>query len=223
MQDISIGTYLRMALIASALGLNPAAAAVEFAGEVTIEATIPRAGDFLGFGFDSLWMMNGTKLLRINPSDNSVTEIPIGGAVGRYRGIAIGGDAVWVPDTGSDTIYKIDPQKNQVILKMAAELGYSEGSIGVGADSVWAITGLDAKQLTRYDAQTGRDLAKLALPAQSSGVIFDFDAVWITASVSNELYRVDPATNRITATISLNSGPPFSDLRKWLRLGSQPR
>jgi streptogramin lyase len=209
MEDISIGTYLRMALFGFAVGLSLPAAAADFSGEVSIEATIPRAGDFLGFGFDSLWMMSGIELLRINPSDNSVTEIPVEGAVGRYRGIAIGEDAVWVPDTGNDTIYKIDPQKNQVILKIPAQLSDSEGSIGVGADSVWAVTGFDSKQLTRFDAQTGSELAKLELPAGSAAVIFDFDAVWVTGSIDNELYRIDPATNLIADTIPLHSSPRF--------------
>ena len=77
-----------------------------------------------------------SKLLQRNPSYNSVTEIPVEGAVGRYSGIAIGEDAVWVPDTGNDTIYKIDPKKNQVILKIPAQLSNSEGSIGVGTDFV---------------------------------------------------------------------------------------
>ena len=48
MQDISIGIYLRMALFGFAIGLSFPAAGADFSGEVSIEATIPRAGDFLG-------------------------------------------------------------------------------------------------------------------------------------------------------------------------------
>jgi hypothetical protein len=104
--------------------------------EVSIEAKIEREGDFLGFGFDSLWMMSGRKLVRINPADNSVIDIPIEGAVGRYAAMAIGDDAVWVPAVGSRTIYKVDPKTNQMVLAIPAELVDSEGSIGVSDDAV---------------------------------------------------------------------------------------
>jgi hypothetical protein len=53
-----------MLLVAFVFGLSPPAAAVDFAGQVSIAATIPRSGYFLGFGFDSLWMMSGAELVR---------------------------------------------------------------------------------------------------------------------------------------------------------------
>ena len=65
--------------------------------EVSIEATIPRDGDFMGFGFNSLWMMSGGKLARISAGDNSVLDIPVKGAVGQYRSMAVGEGAVWCP------------------------------------------------------------------------------------------------------------------------------
>ncbi len=36
--------------------------------DIAIEAEIPRGGDFMGFGFDSLWIMSGMRLARINPA-----------------------------------------------------------------------------------------------------------------------------------------------------------
>ena len=177
----------------------------EPAREVSIQAKIPRRGDFMGFGFDSLWMMSGFRLARINPSDNSVIDIPIEGAIGVYRGIAIGEGAVWVPDIGSNTIYKLESAKNQVItkIKISAGLFDSEGSIGVGEGSVWAITGSTAKDsLTRYNAESGAEEARISLPTVGSAVIVDFGSVWITATGTSELYRVDPTINQLIGTIS---------------------
>ena len=206
-----MGISLRVALALLPFALSPCAAAEDLAGGLSVEATIPRSGDFMGFGFDSLWMMSGTVLIRVNPSDNSVVEIPVAGAVGRYRGVAIGEQAVWVPDTGGKTIYKIDPQTNQIALKIPAELsGGSEGSVGVGAGSVWAVTGVGSDtRLTRYDAKSGDVQATIAVSSGCSGVIFDFGSVWITGTIEDELYRVDPEANRITATIPLRTTPRF--------------
>ena len=50
--------------------------------KLEVQAKIPRPGDFMAFGFGSLWMMSGAKMLRVNPTDNSVTEIMVAGATG---------------------------------------------------------------------------------------------------------------------------------------------
>jgi hypothetical protein len=61
---------------------------------LTIEAEIPRRGDFLGFGFGSLWMMSGIRLVRVDASNNSVVDIQLDSALGVYRGVAVGEGAV---------------------------------------------------------------------------------------------------------------------------------
>ena len=61
----------------------------------------------------------------------------------------------------------------------------------------------------RYDAATGAETAKIDLPSASSGVIVDFGSVWVTGTENGELYRVDPKTDQIAATIGVNSQPRF--------------
>jgi len=51
-------------------------------------------GGYLCVGFGSVWMMNDRNLTRIALADNAVTEIPIDGATGRWRRIAVGEGAV---------------------------------------------------------------------------------------------------------------------------------
>jgi streptogramin lyase len=192
------------------------AGAEEIVGDARIEATIPQTGNVMGVGFDSVWMMSleTKKLLRINPSDNSVTEIPILGTVGPFAnaGLALGEGAVWVPDHGRSMIYKIDPKTNRVAKEIPGDLlgGGTLGpraldGIAVGERAVWAIT--DHKELRRYSAKDGAQEAAVSLPSQSSGVVVAFGSVWITGTGNDELYRVDPTTNQIAATIDLRSNP----------------
>lgn len=54
---------------------------------VRIEATIAQPGSFIAAGFDALRIMSleTNKLIRVNPSENSVTEIPVAGPSGHLQ------------------------------------------------------------------------------------------------------------------------------------------
>ena len=174
---------------------------------------MPAAAADMAFGFDALWTMSDGEMVRINAVDNSVIEIEVPGSedagllmeLDRYRGIAVGEGAIWVPDMASSTIYKIDPEQNEVVLAIATDIFGSRGSIGVGEGSVWVIT-FDSrdKTLTRYEADTGTVEAKIDLPEASNGVLVAYGSVWVTAARRAEVYRIDLKTNQIVATIGIH-------------------
>jgi virginiamycin B lyase len=175
--------------------------------KLVIEAEIQRNGDFMGFGFGSLWLMSGSNLIRVDPSNNSVTEIDIDGS-SKHRMFAIGEGAVWVPDVGKGMIFKVDPNKGAVVKEIPAQMLSTEGSIGVGEGSVWVVTAEALeKALTRFNADTGVAEAKISLPSSSTGVLVDFGSVWVTGTGNGELYRIDPKTNAIGSTIKLHDTP----------------
>jgi streptogramin lyase len=206
--------YLKTAICAAMLSIAALTQTTqnvkaETTGEITIVATIPKGGDFMDFGFDSLWMMSGRKLVRINPADNTFIATPIKGALGSYPGILAGKDAIWIPDFGTKTIYKVDPQTSGVMMEIPCDLVEQEGRIGADENSVWAVIGSERDQLTRYDAASGKVTATIPLPAPGAGVVVGFGSVWVTSPEKSELYRVDPSTNKIIATIGLRAKPRF--------------
>ena len=83
----------------------------------------------------------------------------------------------------------------------------TEGTVGVGEDSVWAVTENDT--LTRINANSGEVEAKISLPDDGASVVVDFGSAWVTSTFKDELYRVDPKTNAVAATIPLNRYPRF--------------
>ncbi len=180
--------------------------------ELNIQATIPRSGYGLDVGFGSVWMMSEGRLARINLVDNSVIDIDIpmeGGAsladIDKYRGIAVGEGAVWVPDMGSSTIYKIDPQSNTVVMKIPTDIFGSQGNIGVGEGAIWVVTFDNRdKTLTRYNAESGAVEAKIVLPRPGKGVLVEGGSIWVTAADQAELYRIDPKSNQLLSTIPIN-------------------
>jgi hypothetical protein len=69
---MSVVTLLALVSITTTVG------AEETTREARVEVTIPQSGNVMGVGFNFLWMMSLTtnKIIRINPDDNSVTEMP---------------------------------------------------------------------------------------------------------------------------------------------------
>ena len=83
----------------------------------------------------------------------------------------------------SSTILKVDPQSNSVVLSITTNFFGSRGSIGVGEGAVWVITFDDHdKTLTRYNAFSGAEEARIALPRAGKGVLVAHGSVWVTAS-----------------------------------------
>lgn len=205
--------FVQLALIfACMFMLTPALAADELSiDQLVVQAKIPRRGDFMAFGFDSLWMMGNGKLLRVNSTDNSVIEIPVAGSTGDNRGIAVGEGAVWIPNTSTKTIYKVDPISNSVIQKLAANFYDSEGSIGVGEGAVWIVAVAEKFQtvLTRFNSATAAIEANISLERGSISAMVDYGSVWVTNYEKSELYRISPQTNKVVAVTALHERPRF--------------
>jgi virginiamycin B lyase len=185
----------------------PAAPATEVpAKPLVIEAKIPRPGDYIRCAFGSVWMMSGAKLVRVNPADNTFTDTMLKGIQGPFRGIAMGEEALWLPDVGTDLIHRFDPTSNAVTLSIPAIMGDRDGMIGVGEGSVWVT---EKQLLTRFNAATGKEEAKIELPGEGVAVAVAFGSVWITSPRKNKLYRIDAKTNVVAQTIALKPRPHF--------------
>ncbi len=184
------------------------------ASALVIEAMVPLAGDFMAFGFDSLWMAgiyDVAEIARIDPADNSVILIALEGARGAFRAPATGEGAVWVANVGADTIYRVDPATNAVTLTIPAKMFDREASIAAGEGSVWAVTAGEKpdRVLTRFDPASGATMAEIPLPAPSAGVALAGGAAWVTSPLTGQLFRIDPAANAVTATLQVGGSPSF--------------
>ncbi len=194
-------------LLAAADG-SPVAHAAD---ELKIEATILAGGDFMTFGFDALWLAGGNHIYRVDPTTDAVTAIELPDAHGGFRAPAFGEGAVWVASAAAGLIYRVDPEQNQVTLQISAKMWDSEGSIAVDFGSVWAVVSFDQPErtLARFDARTGKLLAQIALPAGGAGVAVADGAIWVTSPIQGEVFRVDPATDTVTATVETGGQPRF--------------
>jgi len=201
-----------LALVLTATGLTDLRAqnAVEErpVDNLKVEAEIARRGDFVAWGFDALWMMTGSTLVRVDAKTNTAEEFKIPSATGVVRGLATGEGAVWIPDVAAEKILKFDPIARKVVtILSAASFSDTEGSVGVGGGSIWITTA--GNKLTRFNAETGVVEALIPLPGKAPAVIFDKGFVWVTSWTRDELYKIDTRTNSVALTIPLRSSPRF--------------
>lgn len=158
------------------------------------------------FAYDALWTVVHPNLVRIDPESYVQTYIELPGLLGPVRPLAIGEGGIWIADTGSNTVFKVDPANDSVVFKAKASLLSVQSPIAVGAGSLWMVTAEHAERVvTRFDAVTGEVQARIELPDGSSGVAFNGSSVW--AAGRNVIYRIDPADNAVVGSTAICDRP----------------
>ena len=191
---------------------------------IAARIAVPAGPARLETGFGSLWLtkVNSKEVLRIDPGSNKVVAtIRIGAKPA--LGIGIGLGSVWIADTKDKSIRQIDPGSNKVVHSIAVQLPKeTEGSIGVGEGSLWALTDdgdTDSGTLARIDPFTGEVIANIRVNAGSHCALVAFGSVWVSSSAGGAVLRVDPRTDAVVAEISVRQSPRFlaaSDDSIWV-------
>ena len=182
----------------------------------------------VAFGAGSVWVSSGYYgqpggvVFRIDPRTNRVVDrIP----VNPPSGLAFGHGSVWATSAGYGTVSRIDPQSEKVVAKIKV----GRGAMGIAADersgAVWiASTHLPKTRggddnpkyfkdnnLTRVDPTTNRVVEEIPIEAHSrygggaQNVAVGEGAVWVLSG--GDLLKVDPATNKIAARVSVVGDP----------------
>ena len=189
--------------------------------ELPLTAEVDRTGDFLAWGFDALWMMTagttvlvngewqsvGPSLVRVDGMTNQAEDNVIQDATASVRGLAVGEGAIWIPNSGTELIFKFDPVGRRVVLAIPVRFNGTEGSVGIGEGSVWITA--RGNVLTRFNAATGVEEAAIKLPGEAPAAVVDNGFVWVSGFERGELYKVDARTNTLVQTIPLRPGPRF--------------
>ena len=193
--------------------------------ELPVTAEVERTGDFMAWGFDALWMMTagttslvdgewksiGASLVRVDGKTNQAEDNVIQDATASVRGLAVGEGAIWIPNSGTEQIFKFDPVGRRVVLAIPVRFNGTEGSVGVGEGSVWITA--RGNVLTRFNATTGAEEATIKLPGEAPAAIVDNGFVWVTGFDRGELYKIDTRTNTVVQTIPLSSWATFPHRR----------
>jgi YVTN family beta-propeller protein len=137
----------------------------------------------------------------IDPKDGLIAaEIPVGDAPG---GVAAGSDAVWVSNTGEDTVSRIDPASNDV--EQTIDVGGGPAGIAATPNAVWVTNGLDAT-VSRIDPESNRVSQVIDVGNAPTGVASGEGAVWVANSTDGTVSRIDPVSGNVTRTYPATPG-----------------
>jgi streptogramin lyase len=154
---------------------------------------------------DAVWVENHRSgfLSRIDPIQNA--EVAQLKNVSIHCDVAAGGGSVWATQASSSQATKVDPASGEVTGKISLR-----DACGVAADDtdLWVVSpGMGA--VARYDPQSTEKRATVAVGAMPFFVAIGPEAVWVAGEADGgTLWRVDPATNTVVASIPVPN--PFA-------------
>ncbi|MDX6682127.1 MAG: hypothetical protein QOG94_2166 [Solirubrobacteraceae bacterium] len=146
---------------------------------------------------------SGESLVRIDPSTNPPGQqaIAMPGGVGD---VAVGEGAVWVTNTFSSSVTRVDPNNLEDTRRI--RVGPVPNGVAVGEGAVWVALGR-GKAVARVDPRKRRRTATIALGVSPTRVAVGGGSVWVTARDANRLFRIDPKRDRVRESIETDSEP----------------
>lgn len=154
-----------------------------------------------------VWAVNNSKIsttiARINPNSNEiVAKMELDGMP---EDIEVGQGGVWVTDSSYDQVLQLNSNSN--IIKAKIPLDQPAGEIATSPGIVW-VANNTTQSITKIDSASHEIKQIINLPNIStiSDLCFGAGALWV-ASIDGTLTKIDPDTNKITASIKLSSPP----------------
>jgi virginiamycin B lyase len=203
----AVGLCMAASLATAAVAADVATHAMS---DLKIAAVIPigKISDWVAITPQGVWV--GAKkpnaVKHIDPETNQVTGVDLPGDP--CAGLAADSESLWVPLCGrKPRLAKIDLKTHALQTFDVGPAG-PEGSIAVGAGSVWLITDKQGS-LARIDPHTGSILKTIHVPPGSYNPIFGDGRIWVTRAEGSEVTSVDASTGEVLKQFSTGPHPRF--------------
>lgn len=171
-------------------------AVIELGGEPDV---FPPDSDGVAVSADGMWgqLAYQHAIVLIDPDTNSVVRrIEVDATP--YR-VLEAGDKLWISDFENSEVLRLDLQTGAEEIRRTVP-GATE--MRIGAEGLWVAE--HDGYVTRLDPATGEQLARVWVGGRP-GVNLGLGSVWAASDDEKRLYRIDPRTNAIVATIELPS------------------
>ena len=121
-----------------------------------------------------MWVASGQAIVRVDPASGAVTRIALRSAATQ---VAVGEGAVWVSNSPSDSVTKIDIETGTA--SRAIAVGDDPMGIATGAGGVWVANRLDGT-VSRIDPSTSALVETIEIGDSVEDVTVDRATVWVT-------------------------------------------
>jgi len=161
----------------------------------------------IGFGFGSVWVSShrSNQLTRIDPATGKIVAT-IDTGMNSCGSVGTGLGRVWVSGCMWDNAtVVVNPVTNQV----AGQIPHHGLAIGFDAGSAWIASGPGQGGGWTYRINPRTLEVQARIKAAGSWVVFGFGSAWVVNEATGTVSRIDPATNRVIATIP--AGLPGAD------------
>jgi serine/threonine-protein kinase len=186
---------------------------------VSAVQTIPAEGSPAALAADGGWVAtandsNGTVAVfdAATGDIHTIAHVSTAG-VQAVCDVALAGSSAWATDCLNSRIVQFDLQTGAIeravrLVPQAEDESTADrlfAGIAIGDGSIW-VAG-DLLDPTVYRIGLHGVVARIRVPAGTDGIAVGAGAVWLTNQLTDQLVRVDPRSNRVTATIPVGREP----------------
>lgn len=153
----------------------------------------------LATGGGSVWVggVGSGDVIRVDPTSGRVLARLTVGA--RIFNLAAAPGAVWAIDNALSTAVRIDTKTAKVTTRVP--VGFQPYDIEWGFGSAWVANAGDG---TVWRITGGKVVKKIKVGSEPNGLTAYRGALWVTDHTLGKVVRIDPATNKITATLHID-------------------
>jgi YVTN family beta-propeller protein len=154
------------------------------------------------YGARSLWVASSFsgEVVRVDPRRPKVLKrIDVG--LSPYD-VAFGAGAAWASDELGGKIVRVAPRRNRVVARIRGFVRPNGVTAAFGA--IW-VADLDGGTVSRIDPRRNRVTKRVHVP-RADWITATPDSLWVS-SEQGKVYRLDPATLRIAAVVTVGANP----------------
>ncbi|MGB4912728.1 MAG: hypothetical protein WBO95_11500 [Candidatus Dechloromonas phosphoritropha] len=144
------------------------------------------------------------RMLRVPLLAQSLLNVtgPVG--FSSLSGIAFDGTWLWVADSQSGIVVKIDPATNVGVATVA--VGYSPFALVFGGGYLW-VTNWSNSTVSKIDVVTNTVVATISVGSAPNVLTISGGSLWVANYYGNSVSKIDMATNSVAATVTVGVNP----------------
>lgn len=153
----------------------------------------------LATGGGSMWVggLASGDVIRVDPATGKIVKRIAVGA--RVFNLAAAPGAVWAIDNALSTAVRIDANTGNVTARVP--VGFQPYDIEWGFGSAWVANAGDG---TVWRITGGKVVKKIKVGTEPNGLTAYRGALWVSDHTLGKVVRIDPATNKITASVHVD-------------------